>query len=188
MMRLFPRVVLLLITAVGSSAAPADAGAPAAASLRLAAFRARDACILPDPASRSYAMVFSVAQRGPHGRPAVAICTSPDLENWTAPETLWEIPADFWAQKGIWAPELHVYRGKYYLFLTFDTDDRFPEQWRNWPPRVRRGSQVLVADALRGPYRPFANHATLPADMMTLDGTLWEEDGQPWMFFCHEWV
>jgi hypothetical protein len=24
--------------------------------------------------------------------------------------------------------------------------------------------------------------------MMTLDGTLWVEDGLPWMVYCHEWV
>jgi hypothetical protein len=29
--------------------------------------------------------------------------------------------------RGIWAPETHEYRGKYYLFLTFDTNTLFPE-------------------------------------------------------------
>ena len=28
----------------------------------------------------------------------------------------------------------------------------------------------------------------MPTDMMTLDGTLWEEDGIPYMVYCHEWV
>jgi beta-xylosidase len=170
------------------SAAPHHAGVIAPGTYRLSEFRARDACILPDPATRTYTMVFSAGQRGPHGRPAVVAFTSPDLEHWTGPKVVFEIPAGFWAQKAIWAPELHAYRGRYYLFLTFDTDERFPEQWRNWLPRVRRGSQVLVADSPLGPFRPFANHATLPADMMTLDGTLWEEDGHPWMVFAHEWV
>jgi hypothetical protein len=63
-----------------------------------------------------------------------------------------------------------------------------PEQWRNWEPRVKRGSQILVSDSPRGPFQPFANHATLPADMMTLDGTFWVEDGVPYMVFSHEWV
>ncbi|MCA9241380.1 MAG: family 43 glycosylhydrolase, partial [Planctomycetales bacterium] len=88
----------------------------------------------------------------------------------------------------IWAPELHKYRGRYYLLLTFDTRHLFAEQWRNWLPRVTRGSQVLAADSVAGPYLPFANHSTLPTDMMTLDGTLWVEDGVPYMVFCHEWV
>jgi hypothetical protein len=83
---------------------------------------------------------------------------------------------------------MHSYKGKYYLFLTFDTRNRFPEQWRNWLPRVTRGSQVLVSNAPTGPFTPFSNHSTLPVDMMTLDGTLWVEDGVPYMVFCHEWV
>ena len=33
-----------------------------------------------------------------------------------------------------------------------------------------------------------ATRATLPPDMMTLDGTFWVEDGVPYMVFCHEWV
>jgi len=83
---------------------------------------------------------------------------------------------------------MHAYRGKYYLFLTFDTRNRFPEQWRDWLPRVTRGSQVLVSDSPTGPFNAFTNHSTLPVDMMTLDGTLWVEDGVPFMVFCHEWV
>jgi GH43 family beta-xylosidase len=148
--------------------------------------RARDACIYPDPATQSYIMYFS--SRGPNGRAAVAAYTSKDLENWTGPTYVFERPAEWWADRGIWAPEMHAYRGKFYLFLTFDSTHALPEQWRNWLPRVKRASQVLVADSPMGPFTPFANKPTLPEDMMTLDGTLWEEDGVPYMVFCHEWV
>ena len=89
---------------------------------------------------------------------------------------------------GIWAPEMHLYNGKYYLFLTFSTNHKFPEQWRHWYPRVMRGSQILVSDSLTGPFTPFQNHSTLPVDMMTLDGTFWVEDATPLMIFCNEWV
>lgn len=51
-----------------------------------------------------------------------------------------------------------------------------------------RGSQVLVSDSPYGPFRTFAPHATLPSDMMTIDGTLWVEGGVPYMVYCHEWV
>src|SRR5690606_3079346 len=131
---------------------------------------------------------FSVAQRGPNGRAAVVAYRSSDLAQWTGPHVVFERPADFWANRGIWAPEMHAYRGKYYLFLTFDSSHQFQEQWRNWLPRVKRGSQVLVADSPLGPFVPFANRPHPPEDMMTLDGTLWEEDGVPWMVYCHEWV
>jgi arabinan endo-1,5-alpha-L-arabinosidase len=156
--------------------------------VRLSEMRLRDCCVWPDTNAHTYYLVSSTDRRGPHGRPAVIAYTSKDLNTWDGPRVIFEIPADFWAQRDIWAPELHAYRGKLYLFLTFDTDDRLPEQWRDWLPRVKRGSQVLVGDSPLGPFQPFANQATLPADMMTLDGTLWVEDGVPYMVFAHEWV
>ncbi len=150
----------------------------------LSTIRMRDVCILPDPATETYYMV------GP-GRNSVRVYTSKDLTMWQGPKTIFRTPEDIWGDIrviGIWAPELHKYKGKYYLFLTFDTRNKFPEQWRNWLPRVTRGSQILVADQPTGPFTPFASRSTLPPDMMTLDGTLWVEDGKPYMVFCHEWV
>jgi arabinan endo-1,5-alpha-L-arabinosidase len=105
---------------------------------------------------------------------------------YTAPQDVWgEIPII-----SIWAPEMHIYKGKYYLFLTFDTRNKFGEQWLNWERngRVTRGSQILAGDSPAGPFVPFQNHSTLPVDMMTLDGTLYVEDGIPYMVYCHEWV
>jgi len=152
----------------------------------LDSLRWRDNCILADPVSHTYYMV------GPGGR-GVNAYTSKDLKNWYGPQTIYTAPNDVWGDipiVSIWAPELHYYNGKYYLFLTFDSRDKFQEQWRNWnnPGRVRRGSQILVSDSPTGPYKAFAQHSTMPVDMMTLDGTLWVEDGVPYMVYCHEWV
>jgi arabinan endo-1,5-alpha-L-arabinosidase len=122
---------------------------------------------------------------------SVRAYTSKDLVTWEGPHTVYSVTDELWGDAdvvGIWAPELHAYRGKYYLFLTFDSTARLAEQWRNWRPRVRRASQVLVSNSPLGPFEPFSNEPTLPADMMTLDGTLWVEDGVPWMVYCHEWV
>ncbi len=152
--------------------------------VKLSDLRWRDACILPDPSTMTYYLV------GPAGR-SVKAYTSKDLIHWYGPQIIYTAPDDVWGEipvTGIWAPELHLYKGKYYLFLTFDTRNMFAEQWRNWLPRVRRGSQILVSDTPAGPFSAFENHSTLPADMMTLDGTLWVEDGIPYMVFCHEWV
>lgn len=164
------------------------ADTPVTRTVKLADERIRDACVWADESTQTYYIVTSSGRRGPNGRPAVVACTSKDLELWTGPQVIFEIPADFWTQRGIWAPELHKYRDKFYLFLTFDSDQQFPEQWRDWRPRVKRGSQVLVADSPLGPFKPFENRSTLPVDMMTLDGTLFVEDGVPYMVFCHEWV
>lgn len=162
--------------------------AESARTVKLPDVRLRDCCVWADTNSQTYYLVSSTGRRGPNSRAAVVEYTSKDLENWTGPEVIFEVPTNFWANKGIWAPELHAYNGKFYLFLTFNTDKLLPEQWRNWEPRVLRGSQILVSDSPRGPFTPFANRSTLPPDMMTLDGTLWVEDSKPFMVFAHEWV
>ncbi|MCA9734240.1 family 43 glycosylhydrolase, partial [candidate division KSB1 bacterium] len=154
-------------------------------SIKLSEIKMRDVCILPDPVSKTYYMI------GPDRGNSVRCYTSSDLKNWYGPRIIFTAPTDLWGDisiRGIWAPELHAYQGKYYLFLTFNTQNEFSEQWRNWLPRVTRGSQVLVGDSPFGPFRAFNHHATLPSDMMTLDGTLWIEDNLPYMVYCHEWV
>jgi arabinan endo-1,5-alpha-L-arabinosidase len=161
--------------------------------VRLADVRMRDVFILADETSRTYYAVSStfVPSTEGRGRPAVRAYTSKDLVTWEGPHVIFQTPTGFWGDaniRGIWAPELHSYKGKYYLIATFDTDSKLSEQWRNWLPRVKRGTQVLVSNSPLGPFEPFHNHSTLPADMMTLDGTLWIEDGVPYMVFCHEWV
>ena len=177
-------LTLMMVCLSATAMAQTPPAAEPAKVIRLPDIRMRDVCILPDQASKTYYMV------GPGGR-GVRAYTSKDLVNWEGPRMIFQAPDDFWGEipiVSIWAPEMHAYKGKYYLFLTFDTRNKFPEQWRNWLPRVTRGSQVLVADAPTGPFKAFANHSTLPVDMMTLDGTLWVEDGVPYMVFCHEWV
>lgn len=184
---LIPTLSLLLALPAGRGVAqtPGTApSAPPAGAVRLADVRMRDVGILVDEATRTYYAVSS-------GGRSVRLYTSKDLVTWEGPRTIFQTPPGFWGDaniRSIWAPELHAYHGKFYLFLTFDTDSPFAEQWRNWLPRVKRGSQVLVSDSPFGPFTPFHNHSTLPVDMMTLDATLWEEDGVPYMVFAHEWV
>lgn len=173
--------------------AAADPPAPKVTTAQLSDIWMRDACVMPDVAGGTYYMVAS--DRGA----AVRAYTSKNLVDWEGPHVIYQTPDDMWGNdveiNSIWAPEIHAYKGKYYLFLTFSSTremgeqwNGWGEQWSNWPPRVRRASQVLVSDTPLGPFKPFANEPTLPADMMTLDGTLWVEDGVPYMVYCHEWV
>lgn len=144
----------------------------------------RDVCILPDQQSGYYYMV------GPGGK-SVLSYRSKDLIHWEKPTRIFTVPSGYWNGANvlnIWAPEMHFYKGKYYLFLTINTDDKWAEQWHDWPPRVVRGSQILVSEKPDGPFEPFQDASTLPQNMMTLDATLWEEDGKPHVVYAHEWV
>ena len=178
-------IIILILT--GLSVQSGVTGQPQIkppANIRLADIHLRDVCIYPDPVTKTYYMV------GPGWR-GVRLYTSKDLLNWYGPRVIYDAPKDVWGDipiVSIWAPELHEYKGKYYLFLTFDTNNKLQEQWRDWYPRVTRGSQILVGDSITGPFKSFQNHSTTPIDMMALDATLWLEDGIPYLVFCHEWV
>lgn len=186
--RLFSLVASLSLATSLAAQTPSPAGRPPG-SFTLDEIHMRDACILPDAATQTYYIVASAPGA------AVRAYTSKDLETWEGPHIIYQTPPEMWGAdvdiRGIWAPEIHKYRDKYYLFLTFDSTARLAEQWSDWfdwRPRVRRASQVLVSDSPLGPFEAFANEPTLPAEMMTLDGTLWVEDGVPYMVYCHEWV
>lgn len=152
--------------------------------VKLATIHAQDVDIFPDVKTQTYTMIAS-------GGGGVRAWTSKNLIDWQGPKTIFRTPPDIWGDirtAGIWAPEMHEYKGKYYLFLTFSSNHLLDEQWHDWRPRVTRGSQILWSDSPTGPFLPFANHSTTPTDMMTLDGTFWVEDGVPYMVFCNEWV
>jgi arabinan endo-1,5-alpha-L-arabinosidase len=186
--------IYLLFCAVSAFDAQTPRPTPIAFGTHLLAdVRMRDVCILADEKTKTYYAISSgfAPNKESFKNSAVRAFTSKDLINWEGPHIIFQTPKDLWGDidiVGIWAPEMHFYKGKYYLFLTFDTDTKLSEQWRDWLPRVHRGSQILVGDSPLGPFKPFQNRSTLPTDMMTLDGTLWEEDGAPYMVFAHEWV
>ena len=187
-------MMLALASATGAlyaSLPTAAVGQAPGATVRLADVMMRDAAVLPDSATGTYYIVASA--RVPGG--GVRAYASKDLVNWEGPHIIYQAPPEMWGSdvsiRSVWAPEMHEYEGRYYLFLTFDSNWELPEQWDQWftwPARVRRASQVLVSESPLGPFLPFSNEPTLPADMMTLDATLWVEDGVPFMVFCHEWV
>ena len=95
--------------------------------VNLDSLRWRDMCVVPDPSTKTYYIV------GPGGR-GVRSYSSKDLINWEGPKIIYTAPQDVWGNIpiiSIWAPEMHIYKGKYYLFLTIDTRNKFSEQWLN---------------------------------------------------------
>jgi arabinan endo-1,5-alpha-L-arabinosidase len=102
---------------------------------------------------------------------------SVDLQTWEGPYPVFRPPTDFWADRNFWAPEVHAYRGRYFMFASFKAEGSC------------RGTQILVAESPLGPFLPLGSGPVTPSDWECLDGTLCVDiDGHPWMVFCHEWV
>lgn len=102
---------------------------------------------------------------------------SQNLHEWEGPLHAFRPSPSFWGKVNFWAPEVHFFDGRYYMFATFKADQRY------------RATQILVSDTVQGPYLPLTNGPITPPDWQCLDGTLHvEADGRPWIVFCHEWV
>lgn len=105
------------------------------------------------------------------------VYVSEDLSDWSEPIEAFHKPEGFWADRNYWAPEVHYYKGSFYAFVSFKSEDRC------------RGTQILISDSPTGPFRLHSDGPITPSDWECLDGTLYVDDeGQPYMIFCHEWV
>ena len=101
---------------------------------------------------------------------------SEDMENWSEPVEVFTKTDDFWADRNFWAPEVHKYLDSYYMFVTFKSEDRC------------RGVQILKAEVPTGPFCVHSDGPVTPGGWECLDGTLYIENGTPYMIFCHEWL
>lgn len=138
----------------------------------------RDPFVVPVAAERRY-YLFGTSVPEAWAAPATGLdyYTSSDLRHWEGPFPAFRPPAGFWSDRNYWAPEVHAYRGRYYLFASFKAEG------------VCRGTQILAADGPGGPFVPISDGPVTPRDWESLDGTLYvDANGQPWIVFCHEWV
>lgn len=138
----------------------------------------RDPFILPIAETKTYYLFGTTGPNcwtGP--QTGFDFYRSPDLEHWEGPFPAFRPAPDFWADQNFWAPEVHPYRGAFYMFASFKAEG------------VQRGTQILKADSVEGPYLPHSDGPVTPRDWDCLDGTLFiDDEGQPWMVFCHEWA
>ena len=151
--------------------------------------RIRDPFVLPDPDAKVY-YIYGSTNRGlspTDARKEVVVYKTRDLEDWGEPITAWAVPEGHWARETVWAPEVHRYKGRYYLFVTLTSTDPLPAP-EGRPPNRKRGTEILVADRPDGPFTPFGKGPQTPPDWMALDGTLYVENDVPYMVFCHEWI
>ncbi|GAA2011012.1 glycoside hydrolase family 43 protein [Microbacterium ulmi] len=150
----------------------------APSTLRLAGIQIRDPFVLTVAETGTYYLFGSTDKdiwRGP--AEGFDCYRSADLEQWVGPIPAFRPPAGFWSDRNYWAPEVHAYDGRFFMFATFTAEG------------VRRGTQILVSDAPSGPYVPWGDGPVTPREWECLDGTLHvDEAGDPWIVFCHEWA
>lgn len=141
--------------------------------------RIRDPFIWTDMENKCYYMYGTTALCPDTLRTTASfsVYKSYDLEHFEDPKVIFDGEKyGFWADHDFWAPELHVYHGKYYLFASCKADGKC------------RATQIFVCDTPDGEFVPVSDRPITPPDWECLDGTFWVEDGIPYMVFCHEWV
>lgn len=180
------RIVLLLLALIGFCGAEAQVK-----NFKLQDINIRDPFIMPVEKDGVYYMYASSSVRGDDGKlyGGVVAYKSRDLENWEGPIRVFEVARDNWITGGVWAPEVHKYKGKYYLFATMNSDMVWKGGSQNGAKYTFRGTQIFWSKSPEGPFVAFDDKMpATPIDHMCLDGTLWVEDSRPYMIYCHEWV
>lgn len=105
------------------------------------------------------------------------VYVSDDLVEWSEPIEVFKRPEAFWSDMNFWAPEVHVYKEKFYMFATFNKEGQ------------NKGTQILIADAPTGPFSLHSDGPLTPREWPCLDGTLYvDENNTPYMIFCREWI
>jgi beta-xylosidase len=180
---------LLALTGPAPTGAAPAVPVPFDAPLVMTAMHLHDPWIVADTASRTYYLFTrNEAAMSGDARLGTMMYASRDLKHWTRPKLVFTLPAGTWARAGSWAPEVHAWKGKWYLFTTFH--DPAATLGRSGPRTTyRRGTVLAVADRIDGPYRLVRGGEPIVAkDQMTLDGSLYvDPQGKPWLVYAHEW-
>lgn len=141
--------------------------------------RIRDPFILTDRDEGCYYM-YGTTELMPGTLRAGArfsVYKSYDLESFEEPKVIFDGEASgFWADRDFWAPEVHKYGGKYYLFGSCKAEGN------------ARATHIFVSDTPDGEYLPVSDKPATPTEWECLDGTLFVENGVPYVVFSHEWV
>ena len=137
----------------------------------------RDPFILTD---RENGVYYLYGTRGDARRKELGygfdVFVSRDLEEFSEPTVVFSPSDGFWGKYDFWAPEVHFYKGKYYMFASFKADEKC------------RATHILRSDSPMGPFVPVSDTPATPAGQECLDGTLYVEDGIPYIVYSHEWL
>lgn len=141
--------------------------------------RIRDPFVYADEKTGWYYMYGTTALEDGslRSKNSFSVYKSRDLENFEEGKTVFDGNEQaFWGTYDFWAAEVHEFRGKYYLFGSVKAEGRC------------RATHIFVCDTLDGTFTPVSPEPATPVDWECLDGTLYVEDGKPYIVFCHEWV
>ncbi|GAB3744423.1 glycoside hydrolase family 43 protein [Microlunatus parietis] len=165
--------------------------------LRLPEMPLHDPCVVVDQKTEHYHLyTANVSSLTGEDGTGTMVYRSRNLRDWTEPAVVFRTEPGMWATDGAWAPEVHEYGGRYYLFTTLHNRDKplpvpppgpygMPVQLENY----QRGTIIAVSDSLLGPFRPLQDRPAGPENFMHLDGTLYvDPSGRPWMVYAHEWL
>ena len=81
---------------------------------------------------------------------AFVVYKSDDLEEWSAAKPVFVPDETFWADRDFWAPEVHYYNNKYYMFASFKSGKR------------GRATHILVSDTPDGDFEPICDTPVTP--------------------------
>jgi len=168
--------------------------------LALSDFYAHDPFIFADATGKTYYLYTAIgARQSPNDHAGVVAYKSTDLKSWQGPHLVFSVPEGIWANPadGAWAPEVHRYREKFYLFVTLRNNNKLLDEplavthpiYQGKPATHHlRGTQIFIADSPEGPFRLLGKGSATPPDFMALDGTFCVENGIPYMIYAHEWI
>lgn len=112
----------------------------------------------------------------PWGRASdLTLYVSDDLENFER-KCVMVTDGSLDGYTNIWAPELHEYRGRYYLILSVFRDD------------LGRGSIIFVSDGLDSNFKMLTGRYVTPEGWGCLDATLFVYKNKPYLCFSNEWT
>ena len=140
--------------------------------MKLEDINIRDPFILTDNKERKYYMYGSFFDGKNRG---FQCFVSENLIDWSEPKIVFTSSKEFWGSEDFWAPEVHKYNDKYYLFGTFSSKSK------------KRKTQILVSDNPLGPFE-ICSAPIGPENWFTLDGTLYVENNKPYCLFSQEWL
>lgn len=138
----------------------------------------RDPFVIVDHEEQCY---YLIAPRWQNDRGSLVAYKSLNLKEWKEVGYVFEAEPDYLGTKDYWAPDVYLYKGNYYCFITLSGDN------------ILRGTTILKGGTkptdTYTPVLPKDQLNVTPIDMQSLDGSLYvDEQGTPWMIFCREWL